>query len=1295
MKKIYSFLATLLFSVLFLSAAPTMGLVFSGASTSFIDIGSTATAPAQFTVEAWVYYQSFPSGESAYILSTEAQATAGSQGFAFRTIGNKIQLAIGTNTAWSKVAGSTSLSLNTWYHVAATCSGTDIKLYVNGVLDGTATSAAMIPSLTNLRIGDSPTWTGRLFNGIISDLRFWNVVRSAADISATMNTSLSGTEIGLIADWKMNEGTGTTLADVKGAYPITKPTDIIWYFPVTGIKIAGTANYISDLGGTSQFTATVLPSSAIQSVTWNVSDQSIAIINSTGLLSSKKNGTVAVTATSKDGSNIISNSVQVTISNQPNIVPTKQAFIDFGPNDGTNGHMTPSPDVNGNYWNNALNEANGTTTALIDIANSATGFSLVIGTGMSKNGILNGGLLTPNPSYLGEFAIATVTQDYFFGTVGSLKFSGLNPSRGYKFKIFGSRDNTEVRISQFVFTGKNSMTGTLQTSGTNVGGNGINSNVSNILSSDVITPGDNGEVAIAVTKTSGAFFHINGMKIEEYSNESVAVTGISVAGNDITVTGTATQMIATVSPDNATIPSVTWTVDDAGIATIDANGLLRPLKDGTVTVTATTKQAGSTISGSKQITISNQYLSLYFSGTATENGDNVGTAIQMKLLTDLHGSSNGVFEIYTNLNATGTFDFYGSQSTNAIVYGAGAGAGAVQLDGTAIDPAEAGPVLITVDMVAKTYTILPIVQMGVVGEGGESVLTYKGRGVWSGLINMSNVLTDLNKNFSFRENSNSDYVIKRVKGTTNNAVLLESQATASYIPVEEIGLLDKGSYTVILDMNHYTYSAVDSLKITVMGSSVPAGTGAVNNQGYIYLYNQQLNQRYAQNKGTDWNVINMSIGGNTTIDVLGRVDRDLYPQEGRYVIFALSLGNEGIHGSSNQQGVFDQWKNNMLSLIAAVRVKGLVPVVTNNYTRGDFDSSDYSYVKKLNLLIHEWDVPSINLLGAVDDGTGRWAAGYQNGTDVSHPNDAGHAELSYSMIPSLFDALKVGKPVPQRATGNYMTFNNASGIDQLVYAPDNIVHPFTVSFDIKTTSTGTVASFKQGLAFGLLKIDAATGAIVYQSPAGVMLKGAVAVNDGQWHKITLTHFYARGETDLYSDNIFIGKVTEKLIPTLFTLNEQDGPATIDYRDWFFYRSGMNSDEIAALNNGKMLKSSLELYAPLDGQVIQNSDPLANLAQSTTLITKVHLTSTGLKVPVQFLNVKLYPNPVLSKLCIEGLDESGQYECFIYELNGRISLHKIIHSGDVLNVDTLAKSYYVMVLKDKKTSDQITLSFTRK
>lgn len=53
-----------------------------------------------------------------------------------------------------------------------------------------------------------------------------------------------------------------------------------------------------------------------------------------------------------------------------------------------------------------------------------------------------------------------------------------------------------------------------------------------------------------------------------------------------------------------------------------------------------------------------------------------------------------------------------------------------------------------------------------------------------------------------------------------------------------------------------------------------------------------------------------------------------------------------------------------------------------------------------------WDVPSINLLGAIDSKTGLWADGYQNGTDIYHPNQQGHQEFAYAMVPSMFDALQ-------------------------------------------------------------------------------------------------------------------------------------------------------------------------------------------------------------------------------------------------------------------------------------------------
>lgn len=598
MKKIYSFLMASLFSVMLLSATPTTGLVFSGATGTYADLGSTATAPAEFTIETWVCYKSFPTGESAYILSTE-EDNAGSKGFSLRSNKNKVNLCIG-NGGWVNVVGATALNPATWYHIAATCSATEIKVYVNGVLDATAPlSTPMVPSSKNLRFGDSPSWTGRLLNGYLSDLRFWSVARSQAEIAADMTNTLTGSETGLVAGWKMNEGAGTTVADIKGTSPLTIGTNISWYIPVTGITVSG--NAITTDGGTSQMSLTVLPATATQSVVWTVSNPLIATINADGLLTARKNGNVTVTATAKDGSNV-TGTAQIAVSNQ--ITPTKQVFIDLGLSTGT----TPAgADAYGNFWNNASDPAStAAAVALVDNTNVASGFSLSVTTTFSgANGPTAGGLTTPIASYLGEFAIPTATQDYFYATASALKITGLNVNKGYRFKLFGSRDNTETRKSQFVFTGSNSLTTPeYQTSGTGIGGEaGLNGNNSNILRTDVVYPTAAGEITIAVNKTAGSFAHLNIMKIEEF--DKVAVSSITVSGNAISTVGGTSQMIATVLPANAALKDVVWSVNNPGIATISSTGLLTANNNGTITVTAASKD-GSNVSGSAQIVVSGQ-----------------------------------------------------------------------------------------------------------------------------------------------------------------------------------------------------------------------------------------------------------------------------------------------------------------------------------------------------------------------------------------------------------------------------------------------------------------------------------------------------------------------------------------------------------------------------------------------------------------------------------------------------------------------------------------------------------------
>jgi hypothetical protein len=63
--------------------------------------------------------------------------------------------------------------------------------------------------------------TGHYFRGRLDDVRIWNVVRDPSQISGAYRTQLSGSHSGLIANWKFDEGGGTTAADSAGGHTAT------------------------------------------------------------------------------------------------------------------------------------------------------------------------------------------------------------------------------------------------------------------------------------------------------------------------------------------------------------------------------------------------------------------------------------------------------------------------------------------------------------------------------------------------------------------------------------------------------------------------------------------------------------------------------------------------------------------------------------------------------------------------------------------------------------------------------------------------------------------------------------------------------------------------------------------------------------------------------------------------------------------------------------------------------------------------------------------------------------------
>lgn len=316
-------------------------------------------------------------------------------------------------------------------------------------------------------------------------------------------------------------------------------------------------------------------------------------------------------------------------------------------------------------------------------------------------------------------------------------------------------------------------------------------------------------------------------------------------------------------------------------------------------------------------------------------------------------------------------------------------------------------------------------------------------------------------------------------------------------------------------------------KVIFFGSSVCNGVGADEQHGYAYLVGENLPQ--------GWQYQNISVNGNNTYDLFARFDRDLVPTTGKYVVIGVSLGNEGLHEKGGRALL--SYRENMPRLIQQIHDLGRVAIVTNNYSRADFNAVDFQDLCEVNLEVQQWDVPTVNLLGNIDDGAGHWAPGYDNGEDIWHPNTAGHHEMASAFVPSMWEALEEGKPLPVRVCVN----NKESGVSHVMYTPEAGLRSYTLSY--------------------------ISGDTTY----------------------TIVHSTLRNETLRYEDKVLVSREADDIVPETFDIMGENLSQIL------LYRAAMTEVEIAALVEGKMLRSSLELYCPLtDGDTNNYAQSTSNL-----------------------------------------------------------------------------------------------------
>ncbi|MES2477061.1 MAG: GDSL-type esterase/lipase family protein [Verrucomicrobiota bacterium] len=221
------------------------------------------------------------------------------------------------------------------------------------------------------------------------------------------------------------------------------------------------------------------------------------------------------------------------VANPAALTAGEKLFFDFGPSDVTTGDPTTAVDANGNSWNNWYLTNGGITinsgehlSNLVRSSGSSTGISMTMTGGFLCNGKAPfGGLFAPQSGLLGELAVETATEDFFYSTAndindatsddvpGGFMLEGLNPALSYEFRFFGARSNAEVRSTKYEVFGANAGQATLTTSGTGIGSTGGDNNDDEVAVISGIRPDAFGQVFIDLTLVQGSFAYINAMQI--------------------------------------------------------------------------------------------------------------------------------------------------------------------------------------------------------------------------------------------------------------------------------------------------------------------------------------------------------------------------------------------------------------------------------------------------------------------------------------------------------------------------------------------------------------------------------------------------------------------------------------------------------------------------------------------------------------------------------------------------------------------------------------------------------------
>ena len=330
---------------------------------------------------------------------------------------------------------------------------------------------------------------------------------------------------------------------------------------VTGVSIDKSVTPTVEVGKTLKLTATVEPEDATdKTVSWSSSNTSVATVDSTGKVKGIAEGTATITATAGAAKNtraIFNDSVEITVT--PRTTEEQYYIIKIGDYALSN-HISSEMMSNSSGY-----EYHGLQTATYNTDEPAP--HDILWTLEEAEGTENGYYIK---SYNGEYLSATYVSN----------------GRGYTGTLTIG-DTQDIWIVQ-------SGLETWELSGSMLQSSNASVNPRNNQAMFLAITTSNNSVDFFTVRSQGNASSSTLIEPDEIK-QPVAVTGITLDPTELEIqTGRSAQVTAAVLPEDADDQTVTWTSSNESIATVDANGRVRGIAEGTAVITATTNDGAYT-----------------------------------------------------------------------------------------------------------------------------------------------------------------------------------------------------------------------------------------------------------------------------------------------------------------------------------------------------------------------------------------------------------------------------------------------------------------------------------------------------------------------------------------------------------------------------------------------------------------------------------------------------------------------------------------------------------------------------